>query len=251
MRTGRQKTTYKQSVWKRLHKNVKQSSSKLPDEISSLLDEDGQLKINEPSKIMLGVKRLIDIFGSLVLIIVLSPILLATYILIRILMDDPIFYREERIGYKGKHFSFIKFKSMINDAQSQKDKLVQHNEMQGPFFKVQNDPRVTDFGRFLRKYSVDELPQLFLVLKGDMSLVGPRPCQPKEYKNLDEWQQKAKTSMKPGITCIWQVNGRNLISDHNQWMKMDLDYVRNWSLWLDIKLLLKTIPAALSGIGAS
>ena len=131
-----------------------------------------------------------------------------------------------------------------------KQQLAHLNEMSGPVFKITNDPRITPIGRFLRKFSLDELPQLFSVLKGDMSLVVPRPVFPKELKGYDSWQRR-KLSIKPGLTCLWQVNGRNKIHDFNDWAKMDLEYIDNWSLWLDIKILLKTIPAVMSGKGAS
>lgn len=238
------------------HLANKYRSSNLESSISRLAESDIDLEaesqnIKLPGKISLAVKRTIDVVGALTLIILLSPILIATSILVMILTDGPVLYREKRIGYKGKAFDFLKFRSMGENADCMQNKLRLRNEMGGPFFKMRNDPRVTEFGRFIRKYSIDELPQLFNVLKGDMSLVGPRPCKPEEFKELKPWQQRAKTLMKPGLTCIWQTSGRNLISDHNIWMQMDLEYIKDWSLELDIKLLLKTVPAVLSGIGAS
>ena len=138
---------------------------------------------------------------------------------------------------------------MVVGAEKKLEELLKHNQMQGPAFKMENDPRVTPVGRFLRKLSLDELPQLWNVLTGDMSLVGPRPPIPKEVERYDNWHRR-RLSMRPGITCLWQVNGRNRITDFNQWMKLDLEYIDNWSLWLDIKIVFKTIPAVLSGYGA-
>ena len=131
-----------------------------------------------------------------------------------------------------------------------KEKLLQKNEMKGPVFKIRNDPRVTSIGRFLRKYSLDELPQLFSVLKGDMSLVGPRPVFPHELKKYKNWHRR-RLSIKPGMTCLWQVSGRNQINDFDEWARLDLEYIDNWSIWLDFKILFKTIFAVLSGKGAS
>lgn len=207
--------------------------------------------LEEPNKLNTFVKRSTDIFFSALLIICLSPILLVSAIGIKLFMGGPILYKEKRIGYKGKEFDFYKFRTMVENANDLKCDLLKKNEMGGPFFKIKNDPRVTKLGKLLRKLSLDELPQLFLVLKGDMSLIGPRPPQVDEYLKLKQWQRQAKTTMKPGISCIWQTSGRNLIKDHNEWMRLDFIYVKNWSLWLDFKIFLKTIPAVLSGIGAS
>jgi lipopolysaccharide/colanic/teichoic acid biosynthesis glycosyltransferase len=138
---------------------------------------------------------------------------------------------------------------MVEDAESQLKDIVQYNEMDGPVFKMTNDPRITRIGKWLRKFSLDELPQLWNVVKGDMSLVGPRPPLPEEVEQYDTWQRR-KLSMRPGITCLWQASGRNKIADFKEWMKMDLEYIDNWSLWLDLKILFKTIPVVLLGIGA-
>ncbi len=138
---------------------------------------------------------------------------------------------------------------MVADAESKLKNLLRYNEMNGPVFKMTNDPRVTKFGKFLRKFSLDELPQLWNVFKGDMSLVGPRPPILKEVENYDNWQRR-KLSMRPGITCIWQTSGRNEIADFKDWMRLDLEYIDNWSLWLDFKILFKTLPVVLFGTGA-
>jgi lipopolysaccharide/colanic/teichoic acid biosynthesis glycosyltransferase len=152
-----------------------------------------------------------------------------------------------RVGLNGKKFILYKFRTMLENAEELKQGLLNKNEMDGPVFKIKEDPRVTKLGGFLRKTSLDELPQLFNVLKGDMSLVGPRPPLPSEVSNYDLWHRR-KLCMKPGLTCLWQVNGRNKIN-FEKWMKLDLEYIDNWSLLLDFKILLKTIPAVLSGSG--
>jgi len=216
---------------------------------SQIVEEMADLE--EPSSSNIFIKRVLDVILSVVLIVCLSPLLLASAIGIKIFMGGPILYKEKRVGYKGKEFDFYKFRTMVENANDLKSTLLHKNEMGGPFFKVKNDPRITRLGGFLRKFSFDELPQLFCVIRGEMSLIGPRPPQPDEYIKLKEWQQQAKTTMKPGISCIWQISGRNLIKDHNEWMKLDFIYVKNWNFWLDCKIFLKTIPAVLSGIGAS
>jgi lipopolysaccharide/colanic/teichoic acid biosynthesis glycosyltransferase len=162
----------------------------------------------------------------------------------------PVFYRWQAIGLNGRPFTGYKFTSMIAGADRQKQMLIDRNEMQGPVFKLKNDPRVTRLGRFLRKYSLDELPQLWCVLKGDMSLVGPRPALRDELMRYELWH-KRKLCVKPGITCLWQVRGRNKISNFDDWVRMDLEYIDNWSLWLDLKIILKTIPVVLFHKGAS
>ncbi len=175
--------------------------------------------------------------------------MIITSLAIKLESRGPVFFTQSRSGLNGKQFGFIKFRSMFLDAEKQKEKLLDKNEMSGPVFKISNDPRITTVGKFIRKYSIDELPQLFNVLKGEMSLVGPRPPIPEEVSKYKPWQRR-KLSVKPGITCKWQVEGRNQI-DFEEWMELDLEYIDNWSLWEDSKILAKTIPAVLKGDGAS
>lgn len=209
-----------------------------------------QLYTATPSnRASLFIKSAIDKVGALVVIALVSPIMMLTALAIKIESEGPVFFKQKRSGLNGKKFNFIKFRSMCNNAEKQKENLLNKNEMSGPVFKIKNDPRITRVGKFIRKYSIDELPQLFNVLKGEMSLVGPRPPIPEEVINYEAWQHR-KLSIKPGITCKWQVEGRNNI-DFEDWMKLDLEYIDNWSLWEDGKILAKTLPAVLKGDGAS
>jgi lipopolysaccharide/colanic/teichoic acid biosynthesis glycosyltransferase len=155
-----------------------------------------------------------------------------------------------RCGRHGKPFRMYKFRTMTTDAEQQKAALMERNQMSGPVFKVENDPRIFPFGRLLRKYSIDELPQLINVLSGDMSLVGPRPLPVDEVANIADAAHRRRLSVNPGLTCLWQISGRNEIRDFDRWVALDLEYIDNWSLWLDIKILLRTIPAVLLGSGA-
>jgi len=196
----------------------------------------------------LAIKRLMDIVISGFLLIVLSPLFLIIALLIKITSRGPIFYQWNVIGLNKKPFRSWKFRTMILGADQMKAELEARNIMKGPVFKLEDDPRVTKIGKFLRKYSLDELPQLWSVLKGDISLVGPRPAGPQELQRYESWHRR-KLSIKPGITCLWQVSGRNIISDFDEWVKLDFEYIDNWSLWLDIKILLKTIFAVLRGSG--
>jgi lipopolysaccharide/colanic/teichoic acid biosynthesis glycosyltransferase len=159
----------------------------------------------------------------------------------------PVFFHQKRIGLNGRQFHCYKFRTMVVNAESLQKELLDKNEQEGPVFKIKNDPRITKIGRFLRKTSLDELPQFMNVLKGEMSVVGPRPPIPEEVKKYKRWQQR-RLSMKPGITCIWQVSGRNSIP-FDQWMKMDMQYIDTWSLKLDIIIILKTIKVVLMGDG--
>ena len=196
------------------------------------------------------IKRAFDIIASFLGLIILSPILLITAIAIKI--EDPkgkVFYNSLRGGQYGVPFLFYKFRSMYDDADEIKSTLTEQNEMQGPVFKIKNDPRVTRVGAIVRKTSIDELPQLVNVLQGNMSLVGPRPLVIEEARAIPS-QYKAREGVRPGLTCIWQVSGRNEV-DFDDWMQMDLEYLRERSLGLDAKILLKTVPAVFSGRGAS
>ncbi len=197
----------------------------------------------------LTIKRLIDMVVSAGALLVLSPLMGAIALAVKLTSPGPVFFRQTRAGLNGRLFTMLKFRSMYIDAEERKKELLAHNEMDGPVFKMENDPRITPVGRFLRKFSLDELPQLINVLKGDMSLVGPRPPVPEEVEKYDWWQRR-RLSFRPGLTCIWQVSGRNKIG-FKEWMEMDLAYIDNWSLALDFILLLRTIPVVLSGKGAS
>lgn len=195
-----------------------------------------------------SVKYLTDRISALVGIIIVSPILLFVSALIKATSKGPIFFKQKRVGLNGERFYMYKFRTMVKDADRMKKLLQDKNEMDGPVFKIKDDPRMIGVGRILRKFSLDELPQIFNVLLGDMSLVGPRPPLPEEVSQYELWQRR-RLSVKPGITCLWQVNGRNNI-DFQNWMKLDLQYIDNWSLWLDIKILAKTLPAVILAKGA-
>ncbi len=203
-----------------------------------------------PNKVWsLLIKRLIDIIFSSIALVILSPLLTIIAVIIKLTSSGPVFFKQERCGLNGRKFVFYKFRTMFEGAEAMLDSLKKFNEMDGPVFKMENDPRITPIGRFLRKFSLDELPQLWNVIKNDMSLIGPRPPLPKEVKEYDYWQRR-RLSMKPGLSCIWQIKGRNKIRDFEEWMKLDLEYIDNWSLWLDVNILLRTIPVVVFGIGA-
>ena len=195
-------------------------------------------------------KGIIDFAGSLAMILALSPVMILAALAVRFSSQGPIFFRQQRAGLNGRPFTMLKFRSMVTNAEQLKQELAALNEMSGPVFKVTNDPRVTPVGRFLRKWSIDELPQLFNVLRGEMSLVGPRPLPLDEVARFDDLAHRRRLSVRPGLTCIWQVRGRNNVSDFKEWVRLDLEYIDNWSLWLDIKILLMTIPAVFTGAGA-
>ena len=195
-------------------------------------------------------KQAIDFLGALIAILLFSPILCFCTIAIRLTSKGPVFFRQQRSGLNGNPFTMYKFRTMVTDAEQRKDELRAYNEMAGPVFKVTNDPRVTPIGQFLRKRSFDELPQLFNVLRGEMSLVGPRPLPVDETMQFDELAHRRRLSVKPGLTCLWQISGRNEVTDFKEWVRLDLEYIDNWSLWLDIKILLRTIPVVLGGEGA-
>lgn len=194
------------------------------------------------------VKRVFDFTTALLGLLVLSPLMAAIAAAIRVTSPGPVLYRWRVVGLGGRPFIGYKFRTMVVNADALKAQLASANEMTGPVFKIKNDPRITPLGRILRKFSLDELPQLWSVLVGDMSLVGPRPPLEAEWKHFEAWQRR-KLFVKPGITCLWQVNGRNDIRDFDEWVRLDLEYIDNWSPWLDLKILLLTIPAAIKGTG--
>lgn len=202
-----------------------------------------------PNRAGMFIKEGLDRIGGMVGLLMFSPVLILAALAIKLESRGAVFYSQERAGVNGRLFNMFKLRTMIHNADKHKDKLKHLNEMSGPVFKIKNDPRITKVGRILRKLSIDELPQFYNVLRGDMSLVGPRPPLPKEVEHYQPWQHR-KLSVKPGLTCIWQVSGRNQV-DFDNWMKQDLQYIDNWSLQQDMKLLLKTIPAVIKTKGAS
>lgn len=195
-------------------------------------------------------KQVFDYLGAALLLVVWSPILLAVSVLVKLTSPGPIFFRQERSGLNGRPFTLYKFRTMVSNAEQLKHELAAMNEMTGPVFKVTNDPRVTTVGRLLRKFSIDEFPQLFNVLRGEMSLVGPRPLPVDEVKRFHDLAHRRRLSVKPGLTCLWQVSGRNNVKDFRDWVRLDLEYIDNWSLWLDFKILCRTVPVVLVGTGA-
>jgi lipopolysaccharide/colanic/teichoic acid biosynthesis glycosyltransferase len=197
---------------------------------------------------LLAGKRLTDIVVSLGLLLLLSPVFILAALWV--LLDSPgsVFFRSQRVGKGGKLFTFWKFRSMVKGADSDKAKLLHMNEVDGPVFKLSQDPRITRAGRFLRRTSIDELPQLVHVLTGQMSLVGPRPPEPQEVLEYEPWQLR-RLAVRPGLTCLWQVSGRSLIG-FDEWMRLDLEYIDHRSFAMDVKILLRTLPAVVSGRGA-
>jgi exopolysaccharide biosynthesis polyprenyl glycosylphosphotransferase len=194
-------------------------------------------------------KRLIDIFGSAVLLLSMAPILALVALLIKLDSPGPALFTQERVGLNRRRFRLFKFRTMAERAEELQHKLEHLNEADGPVFKIRNDPRVTRIGRFLRRFSIDELPQLFNVFKGNMSLVGPRPLPLRDVERIHTQWHKRRFSMKPGVTCLWQVNGRSDVS-FDDWVVMDLEYIDKWSLALDMRILLRTVPIVLKGSGA-
>ncbi|ABK60595.1 sugar transferase [Clostridium novyi] len=195
------------------------------------------------------IKKIIDIVGSLCGIVILSPIMIITAIAIKLDSKGPVFFSQERVGKNGKIFKMYKFRSMIINAEEVLYKLKEKNEMSGPMFKMKDDPRVTRVGKFIRKTSIDELPQLINILKGEMSLVGPRPNLPSEVEQFSDYQ-RLKLLAKPGLTCYWQVSGRNNI-DFEEWMELDIKYIKERSTWVDIKLIFKTVGVLLGDENAA
>ena len=195
-------------------------------------------------------KRGLDFVLAVALLCALSPLLLIAALLVKLSCKGPIFFLQERVGYNKRKFKIYKFRTMVAGAEGMMGQLEKLNEVSGPVFKIKNDPRITPIGRFLRRSSIDELPQLINVMKGDMSLVGPRPLPMRDYAGFSEDWQRRRFSVRPGITCLWQVNGRSSIT-FEEWMKLDLQYMDEWSFWLDLKILARTIPAVLKGSGAA
>ncbi len=202
------------------------------------------------NEFLLMSKRLFDIVIGLILIILSLPLMLLITLAIKSTSKGTVFFKQTRVGLKGRHFTLYKFRSMCRDAMERQTEVAYLNEMNGPAFKAANDPRLTSIGCFLRRMSLDKIPQLYNVLMGDMSIVGPRPPLPEEFKQYERWHRR-RLSMKPGLTCLWQIRGRNNISDFKKWMELDLRYIDNWSLQLDVKIFLKTIFVVLAGRGAS
>lgn len=200
------------------------------------------------SELRLFFKRVFDVVLSFVSLVLLSPLLLTIAAMIKITSPGPVFFQQTRCGLGGRRFTLYKFRSMINNAEQMRAELHQLNELDGPVFKISDDPRITTVGRWLRRFSLDELPQLWNIFSGEMSFVGPRPAVPEEVDQYEDWQRR-RLRMRPGLTCIWVLEGRSHV-DFNRWMQLDLKYIDTWSLWLDTKIFLRTIPIVLSGRGA-
>jgi exopolysaccharide biosynthesis polyprenyl glycosylphosphotransferase len=195
-------------------------------------------------------KQVIDFAIALVMAVMLTPVFAVVAVMIKLTSPGPILFKQKRCGLNGQPFTIFKFRTMRTDAEQRKHELAAMNEMSGPVFKIKNDPRITPIGKFLRKFSIDEFPQLFNVLRGEMSLVGPRPLPVDEVKRFDDLAHRRRLSVKPGLTCLWQVSGRNDVSDFRDWVRLDLEYIDNWSLWLDLKIMWRTVPVVLIGSGA-
>jgi exopolysaccharide biosynthesis polyprenyl glycosylphosphotransferase len=196
-------------------------------------------------------KQLLDFIGAAMALLFVGIWLFPLIALaIKLTSKGPVFFRQQRSGLNGAPFTLFKFRTMNSNAEQFKHELAAMNEMSGPVFKLTNDPRVTTMGKWLRKFSLDELPQLFNVLRGEMSLVGPRPLPVDEVRRFHDLAHRRRLSVKPGLTCLWQISGRNQISDFKDWVRLDLQYIDNWSIWLDLAILLRTIPAVLMGTGA-
>jgi len=199
-------------------------------------------------RVKLAIKRVLDIVVAGAALVLLFPLFIVLGLMVKLTSPGPVFYRWHVVGKAGRPFVSYKFRSMVVNADELKADLEQFNEMSGPVFKLTNDPRLTRVGAWMRRYSLDELPQFYSVLKGDMSLVGPRPPLVTEYARFSDYQ-KQKLVVTPGITCLWQVNGRNNVANFDEWVGLDLEYIRHWSLGLDLKILLKTVREVLVGSG--
>jgi exopolysaccharide biosynthesis polyprenyl glycosylphosphotransferase len=219
--------------------------------LSTSKNTDGYLHYlsTKPLPVQYAIKRLIDIVASFTALVLLSPLLIGVAIAIKITSPGPVLFKQVRVGLHGARFNLFKFRSMVVNAEALKEKLAKMNEQTGPVFKMKRDPRITGIGRFIRKYSIDELPQLVNILRGDMTIVGPRPALPSEVAQYKIWQRR-RLSVRPGLTCYWQVGGRNEIG-FEEWMRLDLRYVDHWSLGVDVRLILATVPVVLAGRGAS
>ena len=200
------------------------------------------------SELRLFFKRVFDVVLSFAALLILSPLMLLIAAMIKITSPGPVFFQQTRCGLGGRRFTLYKFRSMINNAEQMRAELHQLNEADGPVFKITDDPRITEVGRWLRRFSLDELPQLWNVFRGEMSFVGPRPAVPEEVDQYEDWQRR-RLRMRPGLTCTWVLEGRSHV-DFKRWMQLDLKYIDNWSLWLDAKIFFRTIPIVLSGRGA-
>ena len=194
-------------------------------------------------------KRCLDVTGAALGLVLLSPVLATIAVVVRVGSGRPILYRWKVVGLRGRPFTGYKFRTMVPEAEARRRGLESLNEMTGPVFKMRHDPRVTGIGRLLRRFSLDELPQLWSVLKGDMSLVGPRPPLQTEWENFEPWQRR-KLAVKPGITCLWQVSGRSDIRDFSEWVRLDIEYIERWTTWLDLKILAATGAAVVRSKGA-
>jgi exopolysaccharide biosynthesis polyprenyl glycosylphosphotransferase len=208
------------------------------------------LKVTPELSWALLLKGAMDRVGAFFGILLLSPFLLLIALAIKLTSRGPIIFKQRRAGLHGRPFTMLKFRSMRVGAETERASLEARNEMSGPVFKMGEDPRITPLGRWLRKSSLDEFPQLFNVLLGQMSLVGPRPLPLYEVDNFELTAYRRRLSMKPGLTCLWQISGRSMVRDFKEWVRLDVQYIDNWSLALDLKILLKTIPVVLFGIGA-
>ena len=195
-------------------------------------------------------KQILDVIGAFLLLIILALPLALVALLVKLTSPGPVLFRQQRSGLNGRPFTLYKFRTMVSNAEQLKAELEAMNEMSGPVFKVTNDPRITWLGRCLRKFSVDEFPQLINVLRGEMSLVGPRPLPVDEVKRFHDLAHRRRLSVKPGLTCLWQISGRNNVKDFKDWVRLDLEYIDNWSLWLDFKIICRTVPVVLTGHGA-
>jgi exopolysaccharide biosynthesis polyprenyl glycosylphosphotransferase len=199
--------------------------------------------------IAVDIKRLMDFSVSLCLLVILLPLFIIVALLIKLSLPGPIFFVQDRFGLNKRNFRLYKFRTMVSDAETKLAGLERLNEAKGPVFKMKKDPRVTPLGKWLRRTSLDELPQLLNVLKGDMSLVGPRPLPKRDCEGFEQDWHRRRFSVRPGITCLWQIGGRSTVS-FDRWMELDIEYIDSWSLWLDIKILARTLPAVLKGSGA-